>query len=128
MVEAPIDRRREPLLGKVGAQVFVGFFRRTASKPQELLAFPSSLSPISLADVPADRLRRLPQLDFVKQTPRTPIEKAIRFVSDKPCRLDESWLWSHDLKLRSDVATGVTGKPRPGALACVVSPIRLLGR
>lgn len=99
MVEAPIDRRCEPLQSEVGAPMLIGFFRRPPSESQELLPIRSSLSPVRLADIRTDRLRRLAQLDYVQEAPRTAIENAICFVSDKPCRLDESWWWSHDLKL-----------------------------
>src|SRR5687767_45628 len=111
MVKSPIARRFEAAAGVVRAPVFIGLLRGATSNPEKPLPIWPSLSPVGLADVRADRLRRLAQLVFVQEIIATLIENAIRFVSYKPCRLYETRRWSHDLKVEPR-ATDVSSESR----------------
>jgi hypothetical protein len=110
-MKSPIARRFEAAPGVVRAPVFIGLLRGTTSNPEKALPIWPSSSPIGLADVRADRLRRLAQLVFVQEIIATLIENAIRLVSYKPCSLYETRRWSHDRKV-GPRATDVSSESR----------------
>jgi hypothetical protein len=99
MVKSPIARRVEAAAGVIRAPVFISLLRGTTSNPKKALPIWPSHSPVGLADVRADRLRRLAQLEFVQEMMTTSIENAIRLLSYEPCSVYETRRGFHDLNV-----------------------------